>query len=255
MDQYPNKKMRQKRHKYKTQKKRNYSLFYFLLFLGLSLEVSKSQAPSVRDALEDRRKLAEAQNTIEESGGETASKFSLESARMYNQLLTFRYTPSQRDPFVSYIVVSPFVTEDESPLEMPADMEQVDQARKMIVEVVKRRIEISGVAYGRVGSSYTIAYSDPEKTTPQILRPGDYIVVDMDPEEQSKVDEAYKMAAAAGVRLSLKVANNRPALMLRVLTIDGNTMEIENPGDEGTFTVSYKKQLDVDNSPKPATVE
>jgi hypothetical protein len=134
-------------------------------------------------------------------------------------------------------------------------MEQVDQARKIIVEVVRNRIDISGVAYGRVGSSYTIAYSDPEKTNPQILRPGDYIVVDMDPEEQSKVDEAYKLAASAGVRLNLKVANNRPALMLRVLSIDGNTMEIENPGDGGTFTVSYKKQLDVDNSPKPAKVE
>jgi hypothetical protein len=226
-----------------------------LLLLSCSSMVSFSQAPSVREALEERRKLAEAQSSIEDSGGEEASKFSVESARMYNQLLTFRYTPSQRDPFVSYIVVSPFVTEDEAPLEMPADMEQVDQARKMIVEVVKRRIDISGVAYGRVGSSYTIAYSDPEKTTPQILRPGDYIVVDMDPEEQTKVDEAYRMAAAAGVKLNLKVANNRPALMLRVLAIDGNTMEIENPGDEGTFTVSYKKQLEVDNSPKPATVE
>lgn len=228
---------------------------FIVLVYGSMLSPAFSQAPSVREALEERRKLAEAQNTIEASGGEEAEQFSIESARMYNQLLTFRYTPSQRDPFVSSIVVSPFVTEDEQPLEMPADMEQVEQARKIIVEVVKKRIEISGVAYGRVGSSYTIAYSDPEKTAPQILRPGDYLVVDMDADEQGRIDEAYRMAAAAGIKLNLKVANNRPALMLRVLSIDGNTMEIENPGDEGTFTVSYKKELEVDNSPKPAVVE
>lgn len=231
------------------------NLAIILLFLALAPLTGLSQAPSVREALEERRKIAEAQNTIETSGGEKADMFSLESARMYNQLLSFRYAPSQRDPFVSYIVVSPFVTEDETPLEMPADMEQVNQAKKMIVEVVKRRIDITGVAYGKVGSSYTIAYSDPNRSKPQILRPGDYIVVDMDNDEQTRVDEAYKMAASAGVRLNLKVANNRPALMLKVLSIDGNTMEIENPGDSGTFTINYKKQLEVDNSPKPASVE
>jgi hypothetical protein len=220
-----------------------------------SWQVASAQAPSVQDALEDRRRLAEAQTSIDASGGEAASKFSLESARMYNQLLSFRYTPSQRDPFISSIVVSPFVTEDEAPLELPADMEQVQQARKIIMEVVRRRIDISGVAYGKVGSSYTIAYSDQERMVPQILRPGDYIVIDMSPDEQTAVDDAYKLAAAAGVKLNLKVANNRPALMLRVLAIDGNTMEVENPGDEGSFTVSYKKQLEVDNKPKPANVE
>lgn len=236
-----------------TVNKKRFTLVLLLTF-GSSLP-GICQAPSVREALEERRKLAEAQSSIDSSTGDQANQFSTESARMYNQLLTFRYTPSQRDPFVSYIVVSPFVTEDETPLEMPADMEQVNEAKKMIVDVVKRRIDISGVAHGKVGSSYTIAYSDPNRSIPQILRPGDYIVVDMDPEEQGRVDEAYKQAAAAGVRLKLKVANNRPALMLRVLAIDGNTMEIENPGDQGTFTVSYKKQLEVDNSPKPANVE
>jgi hypothetical protein len=177
------------------------------------------------------------------------------SARMYNQLLTFRYSPSQRDPFISSVVISPFVTEDETPLEMPADMEQVDRARKLIISVVKRRIDITGVAYGKVGSSYTIAYSDPERSNAQILRPGDYIVIEMSPEEQQAIDGAYKLAAEAGVKLNLQVASNKPALMLRVLAIDGSTMEIESPGGDGSFTVSYKKQLEVDDKPRPAQVE
>lgn len=222
------------------------------IFLPLS---STAQLPNVRDAIE-KKKNAIISGPVQ--AGELAStEESLERARMYNQLLTFKYTPSERDPFISSTVISPFVTEEER-AEVTADAEQVNQAKKMIQGVVKNRIKITGIAVGRTGANYALVYSDPDplSAVPQILRAGEYILIELGPEEAAMIDNAYQVAAQAGVQLNLKIADahDTPAIMLQILKIDGRIAEIENPTGEGSFPVEYKKGMIRGTGPQPKDV-
>ena len=214
-----------------------------------------AQLPNVREAIEEKKKALEGESSLQ-AGDMSATETSLASAKMYNQLLTFKYAPSERDPFISSDVVSPFVTEEEQ-IEVTADAEQVNQAKKMIEGVVRNRIQLSGVAFGRLGANYTVAYADPEGMIPQVLRPGEYILIELGPEEAGMVDNAYQIAVRAGGNLKLKIADShdKPAIMLKLLKIDGRTAEFENPTGEGSFPVEYKKEMIRSTGPQPKSVD
>jgi len=236
----------------------------YLVIIGLGLLSlagiggdSYGQLPNVREAIEEKKKAMESSSGVQ--AGELAeSEESLESAKMYGQLLTFKYTPSERDPFISSSVISPFVTEEEQAA-VTADAEQVNQAKRMIEGVVKNRIQISGIAFGRTGASYAVVYTDPDPAAgvPQVLRAGEYILIELGPEEAGMVDNAYQVAARAGVNLKIKIADSysKPALMLRLLKIDGRTAEVENPTGEGSFPVEYKKRMIRGSGPQPKEVK
>jgi hypothetical protein len=227
----------------------------FVLAVNLSLMgEAKGQLPNVRETISENNQRNTLKETIESGRVSEKTGESLDKAKMYSQLLTFKYAPSERDPFISSEVISPFVTEEEV-VEVTADAEQIKQAKRIIESVVRDRVELSGIAVGKTGASYTIAYTDPDKMIPQILRPGEYLLIELGTEDQSKVDGAYKLALQAGAKLKLKVAEDRPALMLRLLKIDGKSAEIENPSGDGSFSVEYQKRMIRTREPMPKSVD
>jgi hypothetical protein len=231
------------------------AVILFLYSLPL-LTDSMGQLPNVREAIEEKKTSMISEGSVQ-AGEMGMTEESLEKAKMYSQLLTFKYTPSERDPFISSTVISPFVTEEEKN-EITADAEQVNQAKKMIQGVVKNRVKITGIAVGRTGANYAVIYSDPEPATaaPQVLRAGEYILIELGPEEAAMVDNAYQVAAQAGVQLNIKVADGyeKPALMLQILRIDGRVAEIENPTGDGSFPVEFKKGMIRATGPQPKKV-
>jgi hypothetical protein len=213
-----------------------------LLLVALAWGAGSSQAQkvSVREALEERRK--QAKETPEQGTGSETEKFSVESARMYSQLLSFKYEPSQRDPFISSTVVSTLVTEEES-VEATGNVEEVNAAKAAILNVAKGKIKVGGIAFSRRGTSYMIAYTDGQ--TPQIVGAGDYLAVELSGEEQAMVDNAYKAAVAAGVKLNVSVASDRPALIMEILKIEGSLIDIQDPTGDGKFTITYTKDMEL----------
>jgi hypothetical protein len=241
-------------HRFKNKK----AILAFSLVLSLwVVSAGYSQLPNVREAIEEKKKAMEGSASLGAMDAPQTEE-SLEKAKMYSQLLTFRYAPSERDPFISSTVISPFVTEEEQ-TEITVDADQVNQAKRMVEAVVKNRIFISGIAFGRTGANYVVVYGDgdPNSVTPQILRAGEYLLVELGPEEASMVDNAYQVALRAGAEMALKIADThpRPAIMLRLLKLDGRTAEIESPIGGGTFTKEYEKQMIRGGGPQPIDIK
>ena len=217
---------------------------------GATLGSAQAQKISVREALEERKRQSRAQP--EAGTGAETEKFSVESAKMYSQLLSFKYQASQRDPFISSTVLSTLVTEEEK-VEATGNMEEVNAAKQAILNVAKGKIKVGGVAFSRKGKSYMIAYTDNKSA--QIVGAGDYIAVELTGEEQGMVDNAYKAAVTAGVELDVSVAADRPALIMEVLKIDGSLIEIEDPTGGGSFTITYEKDMELGMPKKPQPKE
>ena len=170
------------------------------LLCGAAYGQTRSEGDSIRKAIEERRKLAETQKNIEDSNAfqSQENNFDLSSGRMYSQLLTFRYDPSGRDPFISCLVVSPFVTENDIVEEVNVDQEKIKEALAKIGQLVEARIQIGGVAYGRLGVNYAVVNDN------QVVKPGEYLVLKLNENDQGEIQTAAQLIADAGLPINVE---------------------------------------------------
>lgn len=256
------------------------SITYILIILTSLICITTSnaqvsQSDAMRKAVEERRKKAEeARRNNQEAGkttdttptggasstptagssgtegGETTINYS--SGRMYSQLISFRYDPSDRDPFISSEVTSPFVTsanpEEEYALP-PDDTARIQQAVEMIEDTLKNALrgQLSGVSSARIGFGYSMTKMG------DVLRSGDIIPFDLQ-DQATRIMEAREMSASSGK--NLEIAMNGTSIDLEVQRVEGYNVYFYTPGDRTrTFPVMYEMMIEPDGVPPKSSIK
>lgn len=168
--------------------------------------------------------------------------------KMYSQLVEFRYEPSQRDPFISSEVLTPYVTEDQLEVVPDVNAEQIEKAITEIENTLKKKIEINGVSSGKIGVNYAIGNEG------QIIRPGEYLFVPMEAESQGAIEAATQAAVDAGAKLEGKIRGMiyKNTIMVEVRDIKERTVIFINPVRDGqTMEVQFEKGIDIEKRPTP----
>lgn len=171
---------------------------------------------------------------------------------LYKKLLKFEYNPSQRDPFVSHVVVSPFVTEEDLPPPVDIDKEKIKAAVGMVENLVKKKIQVGGISSGREGAGYAIGNEG------QIIKPGEYLFITLEEKEQDEVTSAMNIANTAGMPLLVTTYKNK--IVVETKKVEEKTVRFMSPvraGSDaaGEITVEYIKQMGFEKTPQPGDLE
>lgn len=157
----------------------------------------------------------------------------------------FTYIPSERDPFISSTVISPFVTEEDLPEALAPDRELVRKARSSIEGMLEGLIEIRGVSTAERISGYAIGNGG------QVLRPGRFLLVPLDTKSvETWKDRLLKNGVTLGVEINDKENSQNPTdLLIKTVATDQGfaylleTLRIEIQGADGV--VVFRSPLEV----------
>lgn len=159
---------------------------------------------------------------------------------LLSKWVKFTYQPSDRDPFISSSVVSPFVTETDLPEMLVPDQEALYRARSQIEDYITDNIEIQGVSTEERVSGYAVGNGG------QILRPGRPLLVPVDTKAIEVLKtRLLKEGLSLGVEINGKITEpltepltEKKDLLLKTRIIPGGyayileTLRIEIQGEE-----------------------
>lgn len=189
-------------------------------------------------AMPERAEPTEKQ-TIDITGGALLSK-----------LVKFTYQPSERDPFISSEVVSPFVTEEDLPELLAPDRETLNKARAMIEKHLIGAVEIHGVSSQATGPAPvpgrkgTTRAGLPEAAgyavgnNGQILRPGRGLLI---PVDTKTVEEMRAQLLTSGLALGVEIngkVDSKGDVILKTVSNEGGfsylleTLRVEIQGQD-----------------------
>jgi hypothetical protein len=131
---------------------------------------------------------------------------------LLSKLVRFSYLPSERDPFISWEVVSPFVTEQDLPEILAPNKEMMESAAKALEAFIIRGISVLGVSSQTTGPIPILEEGNREKIPEaagyaisadgQILRPGRALMVPID---TGAIEEMRAAMVASGLGLGVMI--------------------------------------------------
>jgi hypothetical protein len=174
------------------------------------------------------------------------------NSRMYSQLLQFEYEMSARDPFVSPLVPSTLVIDDEFiDAQVAVDREKLRDIITQLQNYIKSRIKIQGISSGRLGSGFAIALIDDAETN-QVIRPGQFLLLPSNSDaDRAVIQTAAQMAADAGEAIEISTYEDSEAsgILIPIRAIKDKTIELDTPlkskniSEVGTITIPFQKSL------------
>lgn len=183
-------------------------------------------------------------------------------SQMYSQISNYQYVPSVRDPFISSLILSPIVIDDEFiDSAISVDREKIRAVITSLQEYIKERIQILGISSSRLDIGYALASIDAGVNL-QVIKPGHFLLLPFtDETDVGVIQSAIQLAADAGEAINLNVYESGAEAGLRVpiRSIKENRIEFDTPitskniQDTGTITLMYEKNLlkkPVDPSPR-----
>jgi hypothetical protein len=211
----------------------------------------KRKADLVDRAISEQKRFTETQKSVVDNNNyqNEENNFFLTGGKMYSQLITFRYVASQRDPFVSANVISPYVTVEEvTEKQEDKNPERIKQAIQRVEAILSRKIKVSGISYGKTGLSYALANETRLTGEKQVIRPGGYLLIETSPEETRLLDEAAQAAKGAGGTPNLEHSKQVNGVLIKVTRVDDRSVGFQNPIDgagSSFFDVIYTPELGI----------
>ena len=175
------------------------------------------------------------------------------------KIIQHTYTPSQRDPFISHQVVSPFVTEEvieetgepAEEIKLPSKKEIEDwlTGDPKDPEATPPMIQITGISTGDTGGGYALANTLSSKNGEvgyrnRVLKPGEIVKIPLDGNALAKFGQAFIFWDWADP------ASSTPVLTLETIRIherhlnlpidkNGKVIEAETP-EEALSSVGFR---------------
>jgi hypothetical protein len=180
----------------------------------------------------------------------TEAALDLSTNLNYRKLLTFSYIPSQRDPFISSTVISPFVTEEDLNPEKEIDEDTIKKAQNKIEKIIGAQVQIRGVSTGKLGAGFAVS------ETGQIIKPGEYLLVEIAEGTQQELEATLAIAQTAG-RI-LQIRQHAGNIVLETKKVADKTVTFISPvsnTEEGEITVEYQKRIGFQQKLRPGTLE
>jgi hypothetical protein len=151
----------------------------------------------------------------------------MSNAKMYGQLLNFKYDPSKRDPFINSNIISPYVSTEKQ--EETESGSKIEERKDTIRGILKKKIQIQGISYG-AGTNYALG------NELQILSPGKNLVLKI-----AEKAELLKLADEIGFTFATTKAGD---ITLEVLEIKRNEIIFQEPWDtkrDSGIHITYKE--------------
>jgi len=184
------------------------------------------------------------------------------NSQMYSQISNYQYAPSTRDPFISSLILSPIVIDDEFiDSAISVDREKIRAVITSLQEYIKERIQILGISSSRLDMGYALASIDAGANL-QVIKPGHFLLLPFtDETDVGVIQSAIQLAADAGEAINLNVYESgaEAGLSVPIRSIKENRIEFDTPitsrniQDTGTITIMYEKTLlkkPIDPSPR-----
>jgi hypothetical protein len=134
--------------------------------------------------------------------------------KLPNHRFSFRYEPSQRDPFISSLIITPTVSK-QPPEETPAPSVDLDRIKQSIVNLIESKVKITGLTYGKLGRNFAVTDSG------QILTSGKLLAL--------KTDDRTELVDAAIQHTLQFRTNQRGELLIKVIDIQNRQLILLKP--------------------------
>lgn len=134
-----------------------------------------------------------------------------------NHLFAFRYEPSQRDPFISCLIITPTVTKDLPEEALPPSID-LAKGKQTILNIIAKRLKITGLTSGKVGRNFAITESG------NILSSGKYLALKAD-DKSGIIDMA--------IQHSLQLKTNQSGdILIKVIDIQNRELILLKPWEK-----------------------